>query len=393
MANIAALYDLRDGGSVTTTTAAFTATGTATCTIISTALTGSGTAFLNELGVGDTVLTLADVTIGTILSVTDNTNAVLTANASVAITGVGFHIVKANPRILLIADQSGADATVVLYANSSGSTAAGTRCTTPNVAANQALTELELVARIAMDSLATTTRTFFSKWNTTGNQRAWAAGQGASAGNLALTISGDGTATQTIDSSAAINSVFSDLQVFWVKINWRASDQRTQFWYHTDTGSNTEPASWTQLGTDVTMPGAIASLKNSTSTVCLIGSAGGFNAAWGNVYYASIRKAIGGSVDQAVDFSSFTKLATTGTDSIGATWTNNVPTAAFFKWPRDLTQGTESAQPLLVSSAAVFDGRNDVIFSRYYLPQPYTTMLPYFPSPTKVRPSTKCASG
>jgi hypothetical protein len=120
------------------------------------------------------------------------------------------------------------------------------------------------------------------------------------------------------------------------------------------------------------MPGAIASLKNSTSTVCLIGSAGGFNAAWGNVYYASIRKAIGGSVDQAVDFSSFTKLATTGTDSIGATWTNNVPTAAFFKWPRDLTQGTESAQPLLVSSAAVFDGRNDVIFSRYYLPQPYT---------------------
>ncbi len=83
------------------------ATGTATSTLISTAFVGVGTAFLSELGAGDTVYNGSSVLIGTILSVTNDTNAVLTANGAAAITGAAFRIVKANPRIQLIADRSG----------------------------------------------------------------------------------------------------------------------------------------------------------------------------------------------------------------------------------------------------------------------------------------------
>lgn len=98
-AGLGTRFDCMAKAGLNLTTDLFSGTGTATTTLISTALVGVGTSFVNELAAGDRVYTNADVLIGTISSVTNTTNAVLTANAAAAITGAAFKIVRAAPRI------------------------------------------------------------------------------------------------------------------------------------------------------------------------------------------------------------------------------------------------------------------------------------------------------
>ena len=66
-------------------------TGTITALTSSTAVVGAGTSFTTELAVGRNLFNAAGTTfIGTIASITDNTNLVLTANASNAITAAAY---------------------------------------------------------------------------------------------------------------------------------------------------------------------------------------------------------------------------------------------------------------------------------------------------------------
>ena len=67
------------------------ATGTATVTLSGTALVGVGTKFLSELHVGAIVKDGSGNTVGTVVSIADNTNAVITA-ATTALAGVAFKI-------------------------------------------------------------------------------------------------------------------------------------------------------------------------------------------------------------------------------------------------------------------------------------------------------------
>lgn len=67
------------------------ATGTATVTLGATALVGVGTKFLSELHVGAIVKDGSGNTVGTVVSIADNTNAVITA-AVTALAGVAFKI-------------------------------------------------------------------------------------------------------------------------------------------------------------------------------------------------------------------------------------------------------------------------------------------------------------
>ena len=70
---------------------ATTANGTITTLVGNTAVVGVGTFFTTELTVGDYLYTNADVYIGRVLTITDNTNLVLaTGGAYTAITGQGF---------------------------------------------------------------------------------------------------------------------------------------------------------------------------------------------------------------------------------------------------------------------------------------------------------------
>lgn len=71
-----------------------TGTGTISTSSSSTALTGSGTSFTTELAVGDKVYN-GSTLLGTIASVTNNTAAVLAANASGTTSAIAFNYVPA----------------------------------------------------------------------------------------------------------------------------------------------------------------------------------------------------------------------------------------------------------------------------------------------------------
>lgn len=70
----------------------FFGSGTATSTVASTAFVGVGTFFTVEVKVNDKLYTNAGVLIGTVASITNDTNIVLTANAAVAITGATYEV-------------------------------------------------------------------------------------------------------------------------------------------------------------------------------------------------------------------------------------------------------------------------------------------------------------
>lgn len=67
-----------------------TLAGTATATTGSTAVTGVGTSFTTEVLVGEVLKNAAGTVIGTVATITDNTNLVLVANAAVAVTGAAI---------------------------------------------------------------------------------------------------------------------------------------------------------------------------------------------------------------------------------------------------------------------------------------------------------------
>ena len=64
-------------------------TGTFTALTNSPNILGSGTAFTTEVHIGSAIYDLNDVFVGTVLSITDDLNLVLTANAAAAVAGAG----------------------------------------------------------------------------------------------------------------------------------------------------------------------------------------------------------------------------------------------------------------------------------------------------------------
>ena len=66
-------------------------TGTITTSTSSTAVTGSGTLFTTQLAAGSIITTTGGAVIGTVASITDNTNLTLTANAASSNTGIAYN--------------------------------------------------------------------------------------------------------------------------------------------------------------------------------------------------------------------------------------------------------------------------------------------------------------
>jgi hypothetical protein len=130
-----------------------------------------------------------------------------------------------------------------------------------------------------------------------------------------FTLNAAGTLNWRIGATAGVNATSSvatgltDGSAAWIRVTWRASDGRTQFFTAAD--SATAPSSWTQLGTDQTA--SLASLNNSTSALH-IGEqgAGGGNTVAGKVYRVRVLSTIGGTVVLDADF-------TTGITSGGQT--------------------------------------------------------------------------
>jgi hypothetical protein len=230
-----------------------------------------------------------------------------------------------------------------------------------------ATSELEIVQRSApVDRTPASTKAFLSK-DAGGVQRSMFFGFNT-VGRPLLGLTPDGVNFTNATADAAFP--FADLVTGWVRVTWRASDGRTQFFWATDTGSNTEPAAWTQLGTDQT--GLVGNIFNSTSQI-EFGSQSPFGASpvfAGTIQYTSIRYTIGGTRAIAVDFSKADKLAPSFVCDTGQTVTINSAgdVGARICGARDAVQFTSGKMAVYAAPVAgapgyiTYDGGND--FSR-----------------------------
>ena len=115
----------------TPTVSNVTATGTITTTTSSAAVTGVGTLFTTEMVVGRILLSSANVSLGTVSSISSDTSLTLAANANAAVTGATY---RRQMPIGALGDRQGAVAVDGTYlyvctANYDGSTAIWKRIT------------------------------------------------------------------------------------------------------------------------------------------------------------------------------------------------------------------------------------------------------------------------
>jgi len=174
-------------------------------------------------------------------------------------------------------------------------------------------------------------------------------------GSLALGLSDDGTTTlPAVNSDDPVG--FSDYNAGWLRVTWRASDGRVQFFTSDD--STSIPSVWTQLGADKTI--AIAGIYNSVSAV-EIGSRqdGSSLPTTGRFYRVNLAGSIDGTTVFDADFTAQSKLATSFTESSAnaATVTINstaIALPARIHGARDLYMGIAASQPKYLS----YDGTN-----------------------------------
>jgi hypothetical protein len=102
-----------------------------------------------------------------------------------------------------------------------------------------------------------------------------------------------------------------------VKVGWRDSDNRLQFFYAADQA--TVPVSWTQLGTDVTL--ASAGIWDGTAQI-EVGANNSGDVWVGKIYYFALHSGLAGS-DIVVMDPNLWRSGSTWTSTTGEVWTLN----------------------------------------------------------------------
>lgn len=370
-AALAARYDLSDPLGSTTTTANFTGTGTATSTLITTAFVGVGTAFLSELAAGDSVYNNSAVLIGVILSVTDNTNAVLVANGAAAITGAAFQIRKANPRIILIKDKSGNSEVNGLALNA----VIGNYASAPDAAALRVTGDMDLRAQLSTPTWANGSATWYPIAKFVGSF-AYVLGITAT-GLVTLGISTTGADVVNTNSTAAVP--FSNYSTGWIRATRAQTGGLVNFYTSTD-GVN-----WTLLGTGNQVASSGTAIFAGTSTLFLGAFGAGTAPLLGSLYRAQIYNGIAGTLVFDANFSAVAKLAASFVESSTNAATVTIATTGDYGaricGARDLVQMTAGKQATLgnagtPSANALFDGVNDYMGSaQFRLIQPETVYM------------------
>lgn len=149
--------------------------------------------------------------------------------------------------------------------------------------------DIDIRVRLSLDSWSTANQVIISKYVGTGTQKSYIFTTGASS-KLALALYDSGGSGASLSSSTGHG--FTAGQTGWVRVTYRTSDRRVQFFTAADSASM--PSSWTQLGTDVTQ--SMTNMKDSTAPLeigsCNNGASGGGTGlanATGNFYWAQIR--------------------------------------------------------------------------------------------------------
>jgi hypothetical protein len=158
---------------------------------------------------------------------------------------------------------------------------------TPDSAALSITGDIDIRLRVALDDWTPATLTrLVSKRSIGGSQESYEL-QISTSGVPALILSNDGAALLATNpgGSPAVGAV--DGTTVWLRVTWRQSDGRVQFF--TASGALTGPSSgdWSQLGTDVTM-NAGSSIFDSTSVLGVGASSGGTSGMLAGKIYRTI---------------------------------------------------------------------------------------------------------
>ena len=223
----------------------------------------------------------------------------------------------------------------------------GDYLTTPDAAGFSAPGDFSIVARLrATDWTPANAVTVASHYGSAGNRSYRLTLVGSSSGTLRLTVSTDGTAITSIDSTVAPS--FTDGTTYWVLMTRASSSGDVKFYTAADNGSNIPPAigSFTQLGTTVTS--TTGTLYNSTDTLYVGATTSGTFSWNGNIYRVTIYSGIYGSGSEsrvadmlADDYSSGSTFTASTT---GETWTLNGNTRGDINvYPDAAASGTGTA--------------------------------------------------
>jgi hypothetical protein len=239
---------------------------------------------------------------------------------------------------------------------------AGNYVSTPNAAALDITSDIDLRARMSFDTLSTSTFTgIIGKWNS--SNLSYTLGI-ASAGKLYLALSANGTTQGNAQSSVALPITTN--QVVWVRATWVQSSGVVTF--YTASGSILNPVAgdWTQLG--ITGSTVIASIFNGTA-VFEIGSifAGTATLTPGKFYRIQVYNGVAGTLAFDADFTTKTFGANTFTES-----STNAATVTINGSGAQLGDGRLSIAATTPGSAATISVASGVVSSDYLILQDST---------------------
>lgn len=147
--------------------------------------------------------------------------------------------------------------------------------------------DLDIRVRVSLDDWTPTVfEALLSKWNTGGGY-SYMFGVNPS-GSLTLGLgSAGGAATATSFASSTVATNIPDTATFWVRVTWRASDKRVQFFTSPDN------LIWTQLGIDRT--NTRFAIYDSTTALDIGRDGNNSEYVAGVIYYVDIRNGIDGT--------------------------------------------------------------------------------------------------
>ena len=188
----------------------------------------------------------------------------------------------------------------------------------PNESALQITGDLDLIARIALDETATASNQGIICKSDVSTQRSWEWRYTGGVTGFQFEIGSNGSAVTSVTSTSL--DPYANGATHWVRVTWRASDGRVQFFTAPDQLST--PSSWTQLGTDKTA--AVGSIFVGTATVNVGTRANTVSQMSGRIYRAQVLNGINGTTVLDVDADAITSgAATSFTATTGQTVTIN----------------------------------------------------------------------
>jgi hypothetical protein len=183
----------------------------------------------------------------------------------------------------------------------------------PDSAALSVTGDIDLRVRVALDDWTpTTTASVISKEEPT-TQRSYLL-QVATGGQLFTRISPDGSST-AFSATSSTSTGFTDGTTNWVRMTWRASDGRVQFFTASGALTNPVAADFAQLGTDQTANAGTIFNSTGLLTIGARGNAGGNEPVTGKFYRAQIRDGLDGTLVFDADFTTKPFGANTFTES------------------------------------------------------------------------------